>query len=140
MSDLKLLTVPQDATIPSEEAVPYPFRRLEAGQPLALFFEIYHLVYNEDDRTRYTVSYQIERRQEQDGLSGLLGGDDREKTTTRTTNEGSSRRRKEYILLELGNLLDEKEGRLNVTVRVTDETSGQTVTRSLSFEVISPGE
>jgi len=140
MSDLKLLTVPQDATIPSEEAVPYPFRRLEAGQPLALFFEIYHLVYNEDDRTRYTVSYQIERRQEQDGLSGLLGGDDREKTTTRTTNEGSSRRKKEYILLELGNLLDEKEGRLNVTVRVTDETSGQTVTRSLSFEVISPGE
>lgn len=138
MSDLKLLTVPSGrspASIMSEEAVPYPFRQVDADRPLALAFEVYHLGYGANDRTRYTVSYEIERRREQGGLSGFFGGDDREQTTTQTTREGGDRTAEEYILLDLGNLLNEKEGQINVTVRVKDQITDQEVERSLSFEV-----
>ena len=135
MSDLKPLLAPDDLTA-LDEARPYPFRRIVLGMPLALYFEIYHLTFGADDRTHYTVAYEIFRRSEQGLLERLFTGDDTQRTTTQTSTTGRSRRTEEYILLDLSE--EVQPGVLVVTVRVTDEVTGQSTERSIRFEVIAP--
>lgn len=136
MSDLRPMTVPEGppaSALQSGEAIPHPVRRVEEETPFVIGFEVYHLDADAEGRTRYTVSYEVERQTEQEGFLGLFGGDGREQTATSTTYRGDSRVEKEYILLDSKALSRGTEGEVRVTVRVTDETTGQTVDRSISF-------
>ena len=63
----------------------------------------------------------------------MLGGDEREQKETSNTYRGDSQTEEEYILLAPEDLTQKTEGEVRVTVRVTDETTGQTVDRSISF-------
>lgn len=116
---------------------PYPLSQIDSKMPLALYFEVYHLTYGPDERTRYTIDYQIERRTERGGLAGLFRGDDEQRTTTQTTREGASRRAEESLMIDLGDW--NGEGLLRITVRVTDQASDQQVERSLDFVTDSKG-
>ena len=144
MSDPKLLTVPNGTpatAVTSESAIPYPFPRVQVGQPLAIAFEVYHLGLGDDDRTRYAVSYKMARRTEDDGiLFGLFGGDGDGETTTTTTHQGKSRTEKEYILLGLENVVDDESSAVDVTVRVKDKVTGQMVSRSIGFRAVAPDD
>jgi len=137
MSDLRPMTVPEGpptAALQSGGAIPHPVRRVEEETPLVIGFEVYHLDADAEGRTRYTVSYEVVRQAEQGGgFLGLFGGDEREQTATSTTYRGDSRAEEEYILLDSEDLSRGTEGEVRVTVRVTDETTGQTVDRSISF-------
>jgi GWxTD domain-containing protein len=133
MSDLKPMILPEEQRIQS--ARPYPFRSVGTDTPLALYFEVYHLPFDADDRTRYTVEYEIEGRRNRGAIAELFTGDDEERTTVSTTREGSARTAEEYILLDLSKW--EEETDLTVTVRVTDEITGQEVTRSVDFRLRS---
>jgi GWxTD domain-containing protein len=144
MSDVMLLDVPEDeAPLPAgrDEARRrvVPFDTLAAGQSVALGFELYHLTFGGGDQTRYTVEYEVERRRDRGGLAGLFGGISEEQTATRSTYTGSSRRSMEYILLDLAEAPGDRPVDVSVTVRVTDETSGQTVERDIGF-VVRPEE
>lgn len=137
MSDLRPLTVSEGSpasALQSGEVIPHPIRRVEEETPLVIGFEVYHLDADAEGRTRYTVSYEVERQTEQDsGFLGLFGGNERERTATNTTYRGDSQSEEEYILLAPEDFSQRREGEVRVTVRVTDETTGQTVDRSISF-------
>ena len=137
MSDLKPLSHAPSDSLP--EAQPYPFEEWKTDKPLLLYFEVYHLTFGANDQTRYTVEYTIERRAERRGLRGWFGGDERRRTTTVTTNTGAARRASEYILLDLEEKIADRSGTIRVTVRVTDEVSGQQVERSVKFEALGAG-
>lgn len=111
-------------TLPGQ---PYPFRQLSPEVPLALYFEIYHLRLGVDDRTRYEVSYEVQRREE----GGLWQRDRALQTVSRTVYEGTSPMAREYILLDLQE--EEKTHSVEVVVRVRDLVSGQEVVRSIMF-------
>lgn len=140
MSDL----VPTLDLEPNEEALssdtaryavtPYPLPTLNAAFPVALYFEVYHLTYGPDDQTHYKVSYEIYRREK--GTVWRLFRDKEERTTASTTYVGTSRTAKEHIIVDLSETGG--EGALKVTVRVTDEVSGQQVERSIDFDYIEP--
>ncbi len=136
MSDLKALSLPDTALAsladPAEQATPYPFRSITVDTPLLLAFEIYHLTFGADDRTQYTVDYEVEGETRR-GWTRLLRGQDTQRTRTTMTREGTSRRSDEQILLDLSEIDHEEEQDVRVTVRVTDEETGETVTRSLDF-------
>lgn len=134
MSDLRVLTVPDGVpeTQIAERGIPYPFRTLSPGTPLGLYFEVYHLAFGGNDNTQYTVEYEVERRTERGNLVKLFRGDEEQRTATRTTYEGRSRTAEEYILLNLSEW--EGNGRIAITVRVTDEQTGQQVERAVSFQ------
>ncbi|NBC18267.1 MAG: GWxTD domain-containing protein [Bacteroidetes bacterium] len=136
LSDPLPLLLPEDGedVVPSlEEATPYPYRRITNDLPLALNFEIYHLTFGPDDRTRYTVAYEV-RREGGGGALRFLGRGDDEVTSARTTNTGTSRTSNELMLLDLSDW--DGEGDLTVTLRVTDETTGAQVERSIDFELV----
>ena len=134
MSDLKPLLVPEDAPLDADLASPYPNGAITPETPLALYFEVYHLNFDAGDQTRYTVAYEVTRQEQKGGLKGLFGGKAEKRTSAETEYMGESRTARETILLDLGTW--ERSGDVAVAVRVTDETTGQTVERSLSFEVV----
>ena len=133
MSDLKPLRVAEGAPLEAALTRPYPHAAITPETPLALYFEVYHLNFGADDQTRYTVAYEVARQEQRGGIRGLLGGTAEKRTSAETAYAGESRTARETIFLDLGTW--ERAGEIEVTVRVTDETSGQTVERSLAFEV-----
>ena len=136
MSDVKVLTLPdtsaQSLARPAERATPYPFRTLAGDTPLLLSFEVYHLSYGADDRTRYTVSYEAEGATKR-GWTEIFRGTDTQRTSTEMTMEGADRRTKETILLDLAEIERDEPQDVRVTVRVTDEVTGTTVARDVEF-------
>lgn len=112
--------------------------RVDGGRLLALTFEIYHLTYDTDDRTRYTIAYEVNRAQQWGGLRGLFGGTDEERTETAARYRGTSRTEPSFVVLELPSWNVTRPTPVDVTVRVTDEVTGGTVERSLSFTVVPP--
>lgn len=139
MSDLEPLLPRQDFNLgapnASEASTPYPFERIASDASLLLYFELYHLGFNDEGRTHYTVAYDVLRRTERGGIAQLFRGDDEQRTTTSTTYEGDSRTAREQILIDLSEWERKKPGKLIVTVRVTDEITGQQIERAISFDV-----
>ena len=136
MSDLRPMVVPEGASGAStKSAIPYPFKTVTPETPLMLYFEVYHLPFGANDRTRYTVEYEVQRRTDRGALVDLFRSDDEESTTVTTTNDGTSRTAKEYIMLDLAAWEVDGTSDITVNVRVTDERSGQSVERSVDFEL-----
>lgn len=138
MSDLKpLLLTDTDEPLARqlEEAPAYPFAEVTPEAPLALYFEVYHLSFNDRGRAEYTVEYDVKRRTKREGLASLFRGDEEQRTATRTTHEADSRTVQEHIVLDLSEFED-PTGDLTVTVRITDEATGRDVERSIDFEVV----
>jgi hypothetical protein len=112
---------------------PFPFTRIGPNTPLALQFEIYHLTFDADDRSRYTVRYDLTKETKRGGLRGLFGGREEETTGTETTYRGASRRAGEMIVLDPSTWTDTEA--ITVRVEVVDEVSGQSIQRDISFDV-----
>lgn len=142
MSDLRLLWVPEEGNpLPESESEvrrrTIPFGRIKADRSIALGFEVYHLTFGEGDRTRYTIEYTVEQERETGGLAGLFGGTNRQETSTASTYRGSARRTREYNLLQLSEVEDlSAPTPVTVTVRVTDEVTGRSTERSISFALM----
>ena len=125
----------QDAPIRKDGAFlikPYLPKTITPQTPLALYFEVYHLAFGPDDQTHFTVEYEIARR-EGPSLARYLGLRQDEKTAVSTTYTGSSRMVREHIVLDLSEWSG--SGPLAITTRVTDQTTGQRVERTLDFEL-----
>lgn len=149
MSDLRPMVLPRRlvgelpvgglALRKATRQLAYPFEKILPSVPLALYFEAYHLNLGNGDQTRYTVEYEIFRRTEASGLRGLFGGEDQQRTTTETTYNGTSRTAREMILIDLADVKELEPGsELAVTVRVTDEVTGETKERRVAFTVAEP--
>lgn len=121
MSDLK-------PVFPYHSEIPYPFERVNPSSPPDLYFELYNLHYGEDDRTRYTIEYEV----------APVGpdGDVRSDLTTRarTTSVGTDRTARERIGVDLEEWR-RGTGKVMITVRATDEVTFEQVARSLIFVV-----
>lgn len=139
MSDLRPMIVPEgsefDPATPTATAEPYPFSTLAADASVLLYFEVYHLTYDSQDRTRYEVSYEM-RRETDDGGGFLgLGGSDMERTVATTSYTAASRTVTEVIQLDWGDATPEEPQPVQVTVQIEDAVSGQKVERSLDFRL-----
>jgi hypothetical protein len=137
MSDLKPLVIRDVAMLTEEQggAEPYPHHDIWPDLPLGFYFEVYHLTYGADDQAHFTVSYEIGRDKTRNPLLRFLGRGDEERTSVATPYTGQSRTAREYILLDLSEW--EGQGTLEIRVRVTDETTGQQITRTLPFKMNS---
>lgn len=134
MSDLRPALLRTDSTS-VEEAPVYPFRKLTPTIPLALRFEIYHLSTDAAGRTQYTVEYEVLRKTDRGGFARLLRGDEQERTAVKSRVEGRATRTMESVLLNSSNWVREETQTVRVTVEVTDERTGEQVSRAVEFDL-----
>ncbi len=135
MSDLKPLTLlDTDQAIQADSllavATPYPFLEIDPRTPLLLYFEVYHLAFDAEDRARFTVEYEMAGRAD----GALLRPGRENRISARTPYAGTSRTARETILLDL--TAWQGSGPLDVVVRVTDSVTGRQVERALSFTLV----
>ncbi len=128
MSDLKPLVTQPDLSL--EQAEAYASPRISNQTPLALYFEIYNLTFDQDDNTKYSIEYEVVREQSRRFFNfKTLGG----VSSARTTNTGTSRTAKEFIIPDLYEMTG--KGRLEIIIHITDLTSGSKKSRSIAFEL-----
>ena len=134
ISDLKPVFVDDLAVLydgaPGE---PYPHPQIWPELPLGLYFEVYHLTFDDDDQTHYTITYEIAGIGAR-GLLRFLGRGDQERTAVETPYTGQSRTAREYVVLDLSEW--EGVGVLEVRLHVADDVTGRRVARSLLFELV----
>ncbi len=137
MSDVQVRALDTPDAPPStwaEASSPYPFDAIAPDTPLLLHFELYHLTFDADDRTRYTIDYAVETKTD-DGWASVSDDGATDAVSTSATYGGSSRRTDEYIALDLSALDLEADRSVRVTVAVTDDTAGTRVERTVAFTV-----
>jgi GWxTD domain-containing protein len=134
MSDLEPVLLRTD-TASVQDAPVYPFRKLPPENPLALRFDIYHLATSAQGGSRYTVRYEVLRETNRGGFARLVRGNEQEKTAVESQFEGRGTRTQEYVLLDPSRWVKEEEQTVRITVRVTDQQSGQEVARSVEFNL-----
>lgn len=119
-----------------DAARPHPFAVVKEDTPFVLYFEVYDLVFDENDRTQYTVEYTLQRRTEEGGLDAVFGDEDKTRTATTTSYSGDARNTQEYIILDWGDQEVTEEEKVSVVVTVTDDVSKQTVVRKLNLRLV----
>lgn len=125
MSDLMPIFAPDQAKGAGQDLTPYPFSAISPSTALALYFEVYHLAFGAEDRARYTVAYEVERAR---------GGRAQSRIGASSLYTSGSRTAREYVMVDLREW--NEKGPVRVTVRITDETTGQQVSRSVGFNVV----
>lgn len=135
MSDLRPLTVSGSAAtgFDPKDAIVYPFQTIGSDTPLALYFEVYHLGFDSDDRTRYTVEYDVIRTKDRSSIGRLFRGDGETRTSFESTYTASQRDTEEFILIDLDDIEVEEQDALTIIVRVTDEVTNQQKTREITY-------
>jgi len=143
MSDLKPMVLPSEPPPADIEqaAFIHPYEGLSTAATLLLVFEIYDLKTGRDNRTQWTVEYEMARKVEKGFLARLFGSNyEVERTATSTSFSGSTRQTREAIVLDLSGRRAVEPGELTVTVRVTDGLARQTVERDIQFQLVPPSE
>lgn len=134
MSDLKPLQYASGQTEwMGEHQTPMLKDTLSPDQPLALYFEVYNLLFNEDDRTAYAIEYEVQTTEPRGGIAGWIRSDRVQQTATETIYESANRQTEEYMLIDLEEIAPDRSSEVDIIVRVTDQTSGNQVERTLSF-------
>lgn len=132
MSDLLPMTALMDVSPVDFVPSPYPFRILTRELQLALSFEVYHLLFGPDDRTQYTVTFDVKRDAQRGGFLSLRR-EAAQGTSASFSATGTSRTAEQMILIDLQAW--EGSGELNITVTVQDDVSGQSVSREIQFDL-----
>jgi hypothetical protein len=65
--------------------IPIVSRTVDPGRPLGLYFDVYHLGFDDSDRTRYTIEYTAYRKTDRGALERLFRDADEVKTSARFT-------------------------------------------------------
>ena len=115
MSDLKPVFQLDDQAL-----LPYPFAEVTGAVALGLQFEVYHLVFDRDGETRYTVTYEI------------IPARGRRSSSVTSSSRGTSRTAFENIELDLSDWTDS----VQIVVTIIDDVSGMRVSRSIDFTLI----
>ncbi|MEX0599377.1 MAG: hypothetical protein WD205_01965, partial [Rhodothermales bacterium] len=119
----------------SLDIVANPFRRVSVDQPLHVYFELYNLVLDGDDRARYRVEYRLEPQDEEGGILGLF----------RRTPPGLSvaadfeDETPSPIVFSQIDLSELPSGSYELVVRVSDRNGDAQLERRLSIELLDQG-
>ncbi|RMH68690.1 MAG: hypothetical protein D6685_01940, partial [Bacteroidetes bacterium] len=105
---------------------PNPTGAFAREQPIGLFFEVYHLTFDAQDQTHYTIEYTL-RSPQRRGLLGRLFGRSRTVLSVKSPATGTEASPVEVGQLDVSSL---DPGRYTLTITVTDQLTGQQVSRS----------
>ncbi len=121
--------------------VPVLAQEFFAGEPLYIYYEIYHLALDANGRSNYRLDYTMSPETADKSLVsraivrfGKIFGLNRQRPTTGSSFETSGDRDTEKLYQGL-EILGQPAGRYHLTIRVTDRVSGQAAERAVSLAI-----
>jgi hypothetical protein len=122
--------------------VPCLFNRFAADTPIYVYYEVYNLALDANGQSRYRIDYVVESQQETkslvsrafDRLGQLLGKGARPIAIT-SSFESAGDQRLEKLYQSIA-MLGHPAGQYDLTIRLTDQISGQSAERRVTFEII----
>lgn len=141
MSDLRPLRL--DSGIANEPitpstletlTTPIPAPELRLSDQLVLYFEAYNLRYDTADRTNYDVTYAVAST---NGRFLGIGDKKTEISSSTVAYRSESTTAEEYILIDLSTLDLEDGDDITITVSITDQVTGERVSREVPFEIVN---
>ncbi len=124
------------------DLVPCLFYRFAADTPIYVYYEVYNLALAANGQSRYRIDYVVESQQEAkslvsrafDRLGKLLGKGARPVAITSSfESAGDQRVEKLYHSIAMPG---HPAGPYDLTIRLTDQISGQSAERRVTFEII----
>jgi hypothetical protein len=125
---------------PSFTVLPNPLRRIEAGTPLAVYFETYGLTPDETGHSQMTVEYSVTSLRKDSRFFMRKWFNPRKETPVVQVvrdDEVAGRVRFEYVTAALS---EAAPGPYRLEVSITDRTTQRTVTKDLDFLLVRPSE
>jgi GWxTD domain-containing protein len=122
--------------------VPSLFHKFSADTPIDVYYEVYNLTLDVNGQSRYRIDYVVETLQENkslvsrafDRLGQLLRRGERQVAIT-SSFESTGNQRREKLCHSIA-MLGHPAGQHHLTIRLTDEISGQSAERRVAFEII----
>ncbi len=122
--------------------VPCLSYRFTADTPIYIYYEVYNLALAANGQSRYRIDYVVESQQEAknlvsrafDRIGQLLGKGARPIAVT-SSFESAGDQRLEKLYQSLA-MLGHPAGQYDLTIRLTDQISGQSAERRVTFEII----
>jgi len=112
-----------------------------AGEPLYVYYEIYHLTLDANGRSSYRLDYAMAPEAENQSIVsravvrlGKIFGLNRQRATTGSSFETSGDRETEKLHQGL-EILGQPAGRYHLTIRVTDRISGLSAERTVNLSI-----
>lgn len=113
-----------------------PSASFAIGRPVYVYFELYHLGLDPEDRTRYRVTYRLVEEEDDPGFFGrIFGGSDPQTITLETRRRGTEPTTAEYAELDVR---EASPGTYRLTVRVEDEVADRVLERSRTVTLTEP--
>lgn len=106
-----------------------PYRRFSTDEPIYLYFEVYHLALDSDDRTRYRTRYTLTPVRGQ----RLLDRDDRPSLALEASHEGVDPSPVEVAEIDARQVAP---GRYVLSAEISDVVSGLSVQRAVTVELV----
>jgi hypothetical protein len=120
---------------------PHMFTQFREGESLGLYFEVYNLVYDVNDRTNFQTRWSLKQIDDEAGssifsaIAGFFGGlfsAEEEQVEANLDYDGSTRDDKVYLNLDLQN---QDAGRYELSITLEDKNSSQQVGKQIEFVI-----
>ena len=109
-------------------------KQIVKGDPLLVYVEVYHLFFSGDNKTKYTIDFQVSRNGEKGIFNKLIGRGKKKEVISQTyTNESQESTVKERVSFDINDL---KKGDYEFLLEITDLISGQKKRRLGNFKII----
>jgi GWxTD domain-containing protein len=142
ISDLQLagqITIDSENPTPHKGNLfiePYPYERVDQGQLLYLYFEIYNLELSPEGEARYSIAYEAEDLKSKQSIwskiKSVFGSKPASRVELESEYTTDNPNPREWIAFDLKAL---SKGEIKLTVTVTDLNSGTVAERSTTFEL-----
>ena len=147
MSDVQLASDIQPSSTEEKfvknglKIIPYPYTAIRRKRPVYLYFEIYNLRYNQSGNTDYTITHTVDMMEYKrsflsrtfGAIGRLFGGKKKMGISTSYQQVKNDTEAIEYLSLDLGKL---PVGIAQLTVSITDNTSGETTSQTAKIQLI----
>ena len=108
-----------------------PFGRAPVDQPMHVYFEIYNLVLDVDDRAQYKITYGLQPLEKGGGVLGLF----RRSRPTLSVTSSFEAETPSPIVFQQVDVSDLPPGEYKLTARVSDDVADTQLERSLEIEL-----
>jgi hypothetical protein len=115
--------------------VPNPAKIFSRDEPVFAYYEVYHLAYNQEGRTDYSVTFTVKEAANQrllDRITGIFSSGEECRVSVQSDQTGDSRSAADYISFDMGRV---SQGSYELILDVKDKVTGDTAVSKVVIQL-----